>query len=62
MVERIIGRRIGTGGSSGVDYLDQTLKYRIFSELWSVRTMLLPQDELPTLKQEQLYDFATKFD
>ena len=24
MVERMIGRRIGTGGSSGVDYLDMT--------------------------------------
>ena len=30
MVERIIGRRVGTGGSSGVDYLDGTAKYRIF--------------------------------
>ena len=35
MVERIIGRRIGTGGSSGVDYLDMTTKYRVFIDLWS---------------------------
>ena len=33
MVERIIGRRVGTGGSSGVDYLDATTKYRIFKDL-----------------------------
>ena len=43
MVERTIGRRIGTGGSSGVDYLDQTSRYRIFPELWAVRTLLLPR-------------------
>src|SRR5678815_5893058 len=38
MVERTIGRRMGTGGSAGVDYLDQTARYRIFTELWAVRT------------------------
>ncbi|HKZ42993.1 MAG TPA: tryptophan 2,3-dioxygenase family protein, partial [Candidatus Hodarchaeales archaeon] len=34
MVERMIGRRVGTGGSSGVDYLDKTGTYRIFTDLW----------------------------
>ena len=43
MVERTIGRRMGTGGSAGVDYLDQTARYRIFTELWAVRTLLLPR-------------------
>jgi hypothetical protein len=42
-VERTIGRRMGTGGSAGVDYLDQTARYRIFTELWAVRTLLLPR-------------------
>ena len=41
MVERVIGRRIGTGGSSGVDYLDMTTKYRVFVDLWSVRSILI---------------------
>lgn len=59
MVERIIGRRVGTGGSSGVDYLDQTAKYRIFDELWSVRTILLAKDQLPTLERPEVYAFAT---
>jgi tryptophan 2,3-dioxygenase len=59
MVERIIGRRIGTGGSSGVDYLDQTARYRIFDELWAVRTILLPRDELPALADPSAYGFAT---
>ena len=40
MVERMIGRKMGTGGSAGVDYLATTLETRIFPELWSVRTFL----------------------
>ena len=58
MVERIIGRRVGTGGSSGVDYLDQTARYRIFDELWAVRTILQPKDALPGLKRPEVYGFA----
>ena len=40
MVERMIGHKMGTGGSAGVDYLARTLDNRIFPELWSVRTFL----------------------
>jgi tryptophan 2,3-dioxygenase len=58
MVERVIGRRVGTGGSSGVDYLDATARYRIFGELWTVRTILLPRDALPPLKNADFYGFA----
>ncbi|MEM9875808.1 MAG: tryptophan 2,3-dioxygenase family protein, partial [Myxococcota bacterium] len=50
MVERMIGRRVGTGGSGGVAYLDQTaLRYRVFDDLWAVRTILLQQSVLPDL-------------
>ena len=50
MVERIIGRRVGTGGSSGVDYLDATaLRYRVFSELWAIRSLLLRKAAVPAL-------------
>ena len=37
-VERIIGRRRGTGGTEGVGYLQSTLTRRCFPELWSVRS------------------------
>lgn len=37
-VERIIGYRRGTGGSSGVNYLVKALDLQFFPELWSVRT------------------------
>jgi tryptophan 2,3-dioxygenase len=39
-VERIIGRKRGTGGTEGVGYLQQTLMRRAFPELWSLRTKL----------------------
>jgi tryptophan 2,3-dioxygenase len=40
MVERMIGRKPGTGGSLGVAYLQTTLDRRVFPELWEVRTVL----------------------
>ena len=39
-VERIIGGKMGTGGTAGVSYLQSTLSKRAFPELWSVRTQL----------------------
>ena len=37
MVERTIGRKSGTGGSSGAEYLASTLFRPVFPDLWSVR-------------------------
>ncbi len=39
-VERIIGYRQGTGGTSGVAFLKKALELRFFPELWTVRTEL----------------------
>jgi tryptophan 2,3-dioxygenase len=39
-VERIIGHKKGTGGSSGVSYLKKVLDHQFFPELWNVRTSL----------------------
>ncbi|WLR51692.1 tryptophan 2,3-dioxygenase [Bacillus tianshenii] len=39
-VERIIGFKTGTGGSSGVGYLKKVLDQRFFPELWDLRTDL----------------------
>ena len=38
MVERTIGAKVGTGGSSGARYLSGTLFQPAFPELWSVRS------------------------
>jgi tryptophan 2,3-dioxygenase len=60
MVERIIGRRTGTGGSAGVDYLDQTaLTYRIFRDLWAVRTLQIPRSAAPKLEHAEFYGFKS---
>jgi tryptophan 2,3-dioxygenase len=37
-VERIIGNKPGTGGTSGVGYLKRALDLRFYPELWDVRT------------------------
>jgi tryptophan 2,3-dioxygenase len=40
MVERTIGRKTGTGGSSGVDYLASTIGRQAFPDLWAIRNRL----------------------
>ena len=37
-VERIIGYKPGTGGSSGVAWLEAVTRHRFFPELWAIRT------------------------
>ena len=39
-VERVIGHKPGTGGTSGVGYLKRALEIRFFPELWEARTAL----------------------
>jgi tryptophan 2,3-dioxygenase len=38
MVERTIGHKAGTGGSSGVEYLASTLFNPVFKDLWEIRS------------------------
>jgi len=40
MVERTIGVRMGTGGSTGSSYLKHTLEKKFFPELWEARSLL----------------------
>ena len=46
MAEKMIGRRLGTGGAS-VDYLDRSLTLRVFPDLWEARTQVVPRDLAP---------------
>jgi tryptophan 2,3-dioxygenase len=39
-VERIIGFKRGTGGTSGISYLRSMLEVVLFPELWQLRTDL----------------------
>jgi tryptophan 2,3-dioxygenase len=40
MVQRTIGMKLGTGGSSGVEYLQATLGRPAFPDLWAIRSSL----------------------
>lgn len=53
MVLRMLGRKIGTGGSSGHDYLHATaVKHHIFTDLHNISTLLIPRSELPGLPED----------
>ena len=40
MVERTIGAKVGTGGSSGAEYLRNTVGRNLFPDLWDIRASL----------------------
>ena len=46
-VARVIGQKMGTGGSSGVNYLVKALNLSFFPELWSMRTRMMAAKEGP---------------
>lgn len=54
MVQRIIGMKVGTGGSSGYQYLRSTIhdSYKVFLDLFALPTYLLPRSHIPTLPEE----------
>ncbi len=50
MVMRMIGSKIGTGGTSGHDYLRETAqRHRVWTDLFDLSTFLIPRSELPEL-------------
>ncbi len=50
MVHRMLGSKIGTGGSSGHEYLQQTtLNNKFFMDLFNLSTFLIPRSALPVL-------------
>ena len=53
MVSRMIGKKIGTGGSTGSSYLSESAqKHRVFSDLSELTTFLIPRSALPELPRE----------
>jgi tryptophan 2,3-dioxygenase len=50
MVQRMLGSKIGTGGSSGHEYLKRTTESnRIYKDFFDMATFLLPKNALPAL-------------
>ena len=53
MVSRMIGKKIGTGGSTGSKYLNKTAeKHQIFKDINELTTFLIPRSSLPSLPSE----------
>lgn len=53
MAHRQLGAKIGTGGTSGVDYLNKAAQEnKAFKDLWGLSTYLLPSSALPQLPRE----------
>lgn len=50
MVMRMLGRKMGTGGSSGHDYLkDTAAKHQVFRDFHNISTLLVPKSNIPEL-------------
>jgi tryptophan 2,3-dioxygenase len=53
MTHRMIGNKIGTGGSTGYNYLKATVdRYKVFGDLFNLSTFLIPRSRLPELPPE----------
>ncbi|HMP29729.1 MAG TPA: tryptophan 2,3-dioxygenase family protein [Saprospiraceae bacterium] len=53
MVMRMLGKKVGTGGSSGHEYLAKTAQsHFIFNDFHNVSTLLIPRSELPQLPDD----------
>ena len=62
MVQRMIGSKMGTGGSSGVEYLRSSLeKGKAFVDLTNLSSFLLPEELLPPLPKEIEQQLSYKF-
>ncbi|KIH51191.1 hypothetical protein ANCDUO_18725 [Ancylostoma duodenale] len=51
LVQRMLGSKQGTGGSSGYMYLRSTVsdKYKVFLDLFNLSTWLIPREYIPSL-------------
>jgi tryptophan 2,3-dioxygenase len=65
MVEKMLGQKIGTGGSSGQGYLKKTVdQHRLFEDIANIATLMISRQYLPKLpdsiKSELGYNFTKK--
>lgn len=63
MVMRMIGRKIGTGGSTGSSYLKETAeRHRVFEDLANLTTFLIPRSALPELPDHIMRNLGFYYD
>ncbi|HUO46667.1 MAG TPA: tryptophan 2,3-dioxygenase family protein [Acidimicrobiia bacterium] len=62
MTTRMIGRRVGTGGSAGAAFLTRSAeKARVFTDFFQLSTFLIPRSSLPPLPPELERDMHFRF-
>jgi tryptophan 2,3-dioxygenase len=62
MVMRMLGNKVGTGGSSGHSYLHATaVQHHIFKDFHNISTLLIPRSELPPLPKEMKEQLGFSF-
>jgi tryptophan 2,3-dioxygenase len=53
MAQRMLGTKIGTGGSSGHQYLKRaTENNRVFIDLFNLSSFLIPRSQLPQVPED----------
>jgi len=53
MVRRMLGAKVGTGGSSGYQYLkDSADKHKVFQDFFQLTTFFVPRSKIPSLPKE----------
>ena len=63
LATRMIGKKIGTGGSVGAQYLKKALtEHRVFDDLSSLTTFLIPRSDLPDLPENILRKLSFHYD
>jgi tryptophan 2,3-dioxygenase len=63
MALRMIGRRVGTGGSAGFAYLSRSAeKSRVFTDLFNLATFLIPRSARPALPPEVAATMRFRFE
>lgn len=61
LVQRTIGKRVGTGGSSGAEYLSKAAEsHYVFKEIAELTSFLLPRQALPKLSKSLEEDLGYK--
>lgn len=62
MVMRMLGNKIGTGGSSGYQYLRKTAeRHHIYRDLLGISTLMIPRSRLPQLPRTILKNLGFYF-
>ena len=62
MVGKMLGQKIGTGGSSGQKYLKETVdKHKLYTDLENIATLMISRSYLPELPKDMKNRLGFKY-